>query len=285
MKTPLNFLQRLIPVFCLLVFIPAIDAGETLQHPVIKAMPMAKLVDGLSEHLDYSTYAFRTDQESGMELLEKKGQHWKLVYVIKNDAGETDQRISRAEIIENLKTAAQERGGEILYQRRTGKMTFTLPLENNGTLWAHVAARTGGYEIFIIEDREFNKRLTFGAAEMQKALDEQGNVSVYGIYFDINEAHLRPGAGKAIIEIVKLMKANRDLIIEIQGHTDNTGALQHNLTLSRQRAETIKKFLLLYGIEESRLTAKGYGMKMPVDSNETEDGRAMNRRVELVKLS
>ena len=218
-----------------------------------------------------------------MELVRKKGRHWKLVYVIRTEQGDTDQRVSRTEILENLKAAALEKGGEILYERRNGKMTFTLPMENGGAIWAYVSARTGGYDIFIIEEAGFKKRLTFGAAEMKKALDEKGSVAVYGINFDVDKAYLRQGTEKAIIEIVKLMKNNADLRIEIQGHTDNTGPAQHNMELSRRRAETVKKFLLIYGINRSRVTAKGYGSEKPVDTNDSAEGRALNRRVELVK--
>ena len=114
---------------------------------------------------------------------------------------------------------------------------------------------------------------------------EEGNVAIYGINFDIDRATLKVGAEKVLIEMVKLMKNNPDLKIEIQGHTDNTGAADHNLDLSGRRAETVKKFLLAYGIEAPRMVVKGYGEEKPVATNDTEDGRAMNRRVELKKIN
>ena len=84
--------------------------------------------------------------------------------------------------------------------------------------------------------------------------------------------------------MVKLMKNYSDLKLEIQGHTDNTGSRDYNLKLSEKRAETVKSFLVLYGIDSSRMTTKGYGPDQPVSSNDTEEGRAQNRRVELKKL-
>jgi outer membrane protein OmpA-like peptidoglycan-associated protein len=120
---------------------------------------------------------------------------------------------------------------------------------------------------------------------MKRALDEEGRVAVYGIYFDIDKATLELGAEKVLIEMVKLMKNYSDLKIEIQGHTDNSGPAAHNLDLSKRRAETVKKFLLAYGIETPRMVAKGYGEEKPVAPNDTEAGRAQNRRVELVKLN
>ena len=86
------------------------------------------------------------------------------------------------------------------------------------------------------------------------------------------------------MEIVKLLKGYPDLRIEIQGHTDSQGRKDYNLKLSERRAQTVKSFLIIYGIDASRMTTKGYGPDKPVASNETDEGRALNRRVELKKL-
>jgi outer membrane protein OmpA-like peptidoglycan-associated protein len=158
-------------------------------------------------------------------------------------------------------------------------------MKNGGTTWAFVSAGEGSYNIHIIEEAGFKKQLRFGAEEMKSALDEEGHIAVYGISFDVDKDNLKLGAEKVLIEMVRLMKTNPGLKIEIQGHTDNTGSAEHNLDLSKRRAETVKNFLLTYGIQSSRMIPKGYGMEKPVDTNDTEEGRAMNRRVELVKLN
>ena len=188
------------------------------------------------------------------------------------------------EIAENFKAAALEKGGTILYEVG-GTLTFTLPMKNGGTIWAYVSAGEGSYNIHIIEEIGFKKQLSFGADEMKRALDEEGHIAIYGINFDINKDNLKLGAEKVLLEMVKLMKNNPELKIEIQGHTDNTGSAKHNLNLSKRRAETVKMFLLTYGIDSSRMIPRGYGMEKPVDTNDTEEGRAMNRRVELVKVN
>lgn len=128
------------------------------------------------------------------------------------------------------------------------------------------------------------KRLFFGAEEMKKELDKAGHVAIYGIYFNFDKADLKLGSEKILIEMVKLMKSYPDLKIEIQGHTDNIGKRDYNLSLSGKRAETVKSFLVLYGVDPSRMATKGFGPDNPVASNETEEGRALNRRVELKKL-
>ncbi|MGM0665137.1 MAG: OmpA family protein, partial [Thermodesulfobacteriota bacterium] len=115
-------------------------------------------------------------------------------------------------------------------------------------------------------------------------LDDEGHVAVYGIHFDFDKADLKVGSEKALTEIIKLMKADPGLRVEIQGHTDNVGGREYNLDLSKRRAQTVRDYLSLYGIESSRMTLAGYGFGMPVASNDTEEGRALNRRVELKKL-
>jgi len=84
--------------------------------------------------------------------------------------------------------------------------------------------------------------------------------------------------------IVTLLLQNPELKVEIQGHTDNEGEEAYNLTLSDKRANTVLQYLQLFGISSERLLSKGYGESQPVSSNDTEEGRAKNRRVELVKM-
>lgn len=84
--------------------------------------------------------------------------------------------------------------------------------------------------------------------------------------------------------IVKVMRNNPGLKFEIDGHTDNSGQSTHNLTLSQQRAASVKKQLVSMGIDASRLTTKGFGDTKPIADNNTPEGRANNRRVEFVRL-
>ncbi|HOO39797.1 MAG TPA: OmpA family protein, partial [Deltaproteobacteria bacterium] len=90
---------------------------------------------------------------------------------------------------------------------------------------------------------------------------------------------------KQLQHVVTLMKDNPELILEVQGHTDDQGSDDYNMKLSQQRAETVVTYLELFGIDTGRLVPKGYGESKPVMPNTTEEGRAKNRRVELVKPS
>ena len=105
-----------------------------------------------------------------------------------------------------------------------------------------------------------------------------------GVQFETNSAELKPSAIPVLNEIAAGLKAQPDLRVEIQGHTDSRGSKQLNERLSQRRAESVKKYLISKGVSADRLEAKGYGPGKPVASNNTAQGRAENRRVELKPL-
>ena len=126
-------------------------------------------------------------------------------------------------------------------------------------------------------------------AESQKSiydeLAEKGRWATQGILFDVGSATLKGESTPTLKEIAQVLKEHADLKVEIQGHTDNTGAAAANLKLSDERANAVKAALVSeYGVSEAQLTAKGYGVTKPVAPNTTVEGRANNRRVELVKV-
>jgi outer membrane protein OmpA-like peptidoglycan-associated protein len=121
------------------------------------------------------------------------------------------------------------------------------------------------------------------AAAMAKGLGEKGHVALYGIYFDTDKATLKPESKPTLEEIAKLLRGQGKLGVYIVGHTDSQGSHDHNMDLSRRRAEAVAAELVRsYGIAKERLRTAGLGFLAPVGSNATEDGRALNRRVELV---
>ena len=95
---------------------------------------------------------------------------------------------------------------------------------------------------------------------------------------------LQQASGKQLQEVLTLLLSNPDLRLEIQGHTDNDGSADYNLRLSQQRAESVLRYLLLFGIDPARLQAKGYGETMPVAPNDTAENKEKNRRVELTRI-
>ena len=114
-------------------------------------------------------------------------------------------------------------------------------------------------------------------------INETGKAAVYGIYFDTGKAEIKQESEPALAEIVKLLNSDSQLKLYVVGHTDNVGLFEYNIKLSQDRAAAVVKVLIgKYGITASRLTPFGDGPTAPVASNKSEEGRAKNRRVELV---
>jgi outer membrane protein OmpA-like peptidoglycan-associated protein len=138
-------------------------------------------------------------------------------------------------------------------------------------------------QLVIVETQAMRQDVTADAAVMGRELKAAGKTIIYGIYFDTGSAVIKPQSEPAIAEMVKMLKAAPTLKAFIVGHTDNVGTLETNLTLSAGRADALVKALVSRGIAAARLKAAGVGPYSPVASNKDEQGRAQNRRVELVE--
>ena len=129
-----------------------------------------------------------------------------------------------------------------------------------------------------------NFRLASGGRKLYDALAESGRVATQGILFDVGSDRIRPESSPTIKEIAEMLTEHASLRLLIEGHTDNTGVAASNLALSQKRAEAVRALLTTsYGIDPSRLSAKGLGQTVPAAPNTTPEGRQQNRRVELVK--
>lgn len=137
----------------------------------------------------------------------------------------------------------------------------------------------------VIETGEMEQRMVLvEAAAMAKSLTETGRVALYGIYFDTDSAAIKPESGETLDEIAKLLNSDAALTLYVVGHTDNQGGYDYNMSLSARRAESVAAELAAkYGVDAARLKSAGAGLLAPVASNESEEGRALNRRVELVR--
>jgi outer membrane protein OmpA-like peptidoglycan-associated protein len=105
--------------------------------------------------------------------------------------------------------------------------------------------------------------------------------TIKGIYFDLDKDTIKPKSKPVLDRAVKVFADFDSIRIEISGHTDSTGSVEHNRDLSRRRAESVKRYLVEHGIVESRIETRGAGPDEPVDTNRTAAGRAKNRRIEL----
>ena len=140
-------------------------------------------------------------------------------------------------------------------------------------------------ELYVIEVKPMESGLiTVDATSLANDINRTGHASVYGIYFDTGKADVKPESDATMKEIAKLLQGDPKLKLYVVGHTDNQGALDMNMDLSRKRADAVLAALTTnYGVPAGRLRSYGCGPYSPVASNDSEDGRAKNRRVELVK--
>ncbi|NCC26569.1 MAG: DUF4892 domain-containing protein [Gammaproteobacteria bacterium] len=128
-----------------------------------------------------------------------------------------------------------------------------------------------------------DRMILLDAAELDRGLSDTGRIALYGIYFDFDQATIRPESEPQLSEMAKLLEDQPDLGVYIVGHTDNRGGLDYNLDLSKRRANAVAQALTTdFRIARDRLTPMGVASLSPVSSNTTEEGRAKNRRVEMV---
>ena len=279
---------KLFVVFLLLaIFIIPVQAKEVPEHSFIRPFPDSVLATALSKHENFNSYEFyylnKTTNKREKKLI--KGEYWRLLYEVRTTSGDRVQDISMLEFFENYKAAAEQRGGKMVFQD-VAQMVLTIPRDDGGITWLRVTgnARLGQQDLIIIDEAPFKQSLTFGPKALKEALDKDGRVILYEILFNYDKAILKQESDKQLQYVLTLLLENPGLTLEIQGHTDNQGEDDYNLALSQQRAETVRRYLALFGIPAEQLTAKGYGESQPVDTNDTEEGRAKNRRVELVKI-
>lgn len=137
----------------------------------------------------------------------------------------------------------------------------------------------------VIESRSMDTGMvTVDADAIGKGIDADGHMAIYGVLFDTDSANIKSESAPILAEIAKLLDARTELNILVVGHTDNQGAFEYNISLSSRRANAVARYLAeTHGIDAGRMRAEGVGFLAPVASNDTPGGRALNRRVELVK--
>jgi hypothetical protein len=137
----------------------------------------------------------------------------------------------------------------------------------------------------IIESKTMDTGMvTVDAEAIGKGIDSTGHMAIYGVLFDTNSATIKSGSEPVLAEIAKLLESRPSLNILVVGHTDNQGKYDYNMNLSAQRAHSVERYLSSeHGIDAGRMRSAGVGFLAPVASNDSPQGRAKNRRVELVK--
>jgi outer membrane protein OmpA-like peptidoglycan-associated protein len=221
--------------------------------------------------------AYEFPVKNGTQRVE--GRHLHYTYDFDESAGTSPGFL---QIVRNYQAAAKKIGGEILSEsvRQT-----TIRIAGKGQeTWVGLEAFNEGrqYELNIIERQSMKQDVVADAAALRSGLTENGHVEVPGIFFDFGKSDIKPESEPALKELTAMLQAGSALKVWVVGHTDNVGSVESNMTLSGARAAAVVKSLVQRGIGASRLAPHGAGPYAPVASNATDEGRARNRRVELV---
>jgi outer membrane protein OmpA-like peptidoglycan-associated protein len=296
--------------------IPGFDASRTpvAAEPALGAWPYFSIIDGYTRMTRENAYgdsskeflrdaAFdRYEFWDGFKLIPVEGrrvtyrakgkgasffQVQKTYEKLVKDLGGVTVFEGTGESMETAKQKFAEGSHRGRYMLKSDQMGVYIVRTPTRELWVEVykpwEVENDDYWITVVEKKGLEmKAKMLDAEQMKSALDATGHVALY-INFDTDKTAIKPDAQPTIAEIVKLMTDNPGVKLEVQGHTDNQGDAAHNMTLSSGRANSVVGALMAAGIPLDRLSPKGYGQTKPIADNGTEDGRAKNRRVELVK--
>ena len=186
-------------------------------------------------------------------------------------------------ILRNYENAIKQAGGTLL-NSFAGYWTNGKIVKDGMEVWVQAERGNGRIWLRIVERKEMEQFVQADAAALGNDLRAKGHVAVYGILFDTGKSTIKPESAAAIGEIAKLLQADAALKVYVVGHTDNVGSVESNLKLSQDRAQAVLQSLVSeHGIAAARLRAYGCAQFAPVESNDSEDGRTKNRRVEIVK--
>lgn len=251
------------------------DVTNSKDHPLFSRMPRFAIT---SFDYNFDAVEFPTSPDGNVTL---EGQKTYLEYWLSDGS----PRPSSLQIIRNYSNAVKKLGGEVVHERVAGEgaRQGVYKLNKSGKeiwLWVVPIDDGQGYRLTVLEVGEMPQEVTAG--ELMNALEKDGRVALY-LNFDTNKSDLKPEARTVIEKVVALLKENPSLLLSVDGHTDNQGDAQRNKLLSEQRAQAVVKALVQAGVDKKRLSARGFGQEVPLTGNGDEEGRAQNRRVELVR--
>jgi len=248
------------------------------DHPLLTRMPDFYIA-GYSDK-DFDKYEFNVQNDKKISKVAVEGHKYYIQYNLNQGA----KGPGELKVIRNIQNALTKIGGKVLFDD-DHYMNSTIKLEKGGKeTWVEVRAWSTLYRLTIVEKEVMKQEVEANAEAMGNDINATGHVSIYGIYFDTGKAEIKPESDTAIAEIAKLLKNNNSLKVYVVGHTDNTGSFDANMMLSKDRATAVTNALVSkHGIASSRLKAYGVSSLNPIASNKTEEGKAKNRRVELVE--
>jgi OOP family OmpA-OmpF porin len=272
------------------------DAEGCKDHPLLNRMPGYRINAcevKTFDARDFPAVPGVNAENNALKVISIEGKQTYIQY----DRPEETGRASGLQIQRNFTNAVRAKGGQVIgeyggetdgkglndEQWGVGDRAAVYKLNQGGReVWIRVHPYNGGagYAVYIAEREAMTQSIAVN--ELLDAINKDGYISLQ-INFDTGKATIKADSFPQLDQVAGALKQQAALNLEIGGHTDNVGTAEANLTLSDARARSVMTYLTGKGVPAARLTAKGYGQTKPIADNRSEDGRAKNRRVELVK--
>ena len=246
------------------------DAENCKDHPMFSRMKNF-LISDCKKSFDAVEFYMPGSQTKTVE-----GQVTRINYSLREGA----PMPSVLQVRRNYGNAVKSLSGSVLFDE---EIYLTAKVVKNGKeIWVKLDVYNDGrdFTLNVLEVEAMVQEVTADA--MYDALTKDGFMALY-INFDTGKSAIKPESMPIVEQIAALMKAHTDLKLSIEGHTDNVGTAASNKTLSEQRAKAVLDAVVKQGIAANRMTAVGWGQDKPIADNRTEEGKAKNRRVEIVK--
>jgi OmpA-OmpF porin, OOP family len=252
------------------------DVEECKPSPLVSRMTGCQIYECARK--DFDAWEVVINKAGEMKSLEGSGDHMKFA---------CPANVSHLQLQRNLETALQKAGYQTVFSGRHEGHDRAAITVRKGAQWIFV--QLGDFNEFPIYEqttvlvKEMAQEMSASAQAMSEAIAKSGRLDVYGITFATGQAAITPQSDQVLSDLLAVLVANPDWRLRIEGHTDSVGDKAANLKLSQARAAAVATWLAGKGIDAGRLSTAGLGDTQPVGDNATEDGRARNRRVVLIK--
>ena len=255
---------------------PGVDEVGCKESARLSRMPGCGIWECVKK--DFDAFEVVINKAGEMKTLEGAGEVLKLV---------CPTTTSQIQLHRNAEAALKKSGYTIVFSGRHDAHDRPAVTAQKGAQW--ISVQTGdfnefpNYEQTAVLVKEMAQDMSASAQAMSDAIAKSGRLDIYGITFTTGQAAITPASNEVLNDVLAVLAANPDWRLRIEGHTDNVGDKAANLKLSNARAAAVAAWLTGKGVDAARLSTAGLGDTQPIADNTTEDGRARNRRVVLVR--